>query len=555
MAFFYSERNKNLLLHVIKDFLVIKHKLSVQINRDFLEIKQGSKTVVFNKNQLDKFAEFIHGLLYSFRKNKAKKSIKQLERAGQCVISKNGISVFRPENALDAAVLGKHTTFCISQFGTPYYSTYRYQNRATVYFIFDDNRSPDDPLQTVVYMIDQYGDIELTDLENTTGIISHPYNKKQRDNYTRDYLYYLKKHDIDPEKYLTYVPLTPYEQKILETYNKEVDLATFKSLSADDIKTYLSLGHELTPEQSSYLIDQSHLWYRKDMQDVLEIYLITGYPLDEKSFNKLLALRKPGLITRYLKQRVEANNEDDGYQSYIRFYEFEAMDESLRSQIEINDKFIKELIHHGQENTALELLLRDQFSYTNIDDALHNFSDESIIKLIDFWDEECEPYFFLRELKGRPLRYYIENKMPKGQKHPILPEFSNISETYSHDELLELLKTKLYVLIRDMFDLLCAFNMLGTKFVVEQIMLPKSSMVKLNLEILMPKLMYKGNKVKLSRQEKIEFVLLIAMYRSWKKDIIKYAGWNEKKIKEIKKKAAKYTFTPPYQRIIDMNCL
>ena len=530
VAFFYSKDvDKNLLTSIFQNFLSIdKNQLSFQVTKRYVIVKKGKRTEELKQDELLRFSEIVDAALYSRKQSQLKKQIVKHEKAGKHIISRNNIHIYMPENALDASILGKNTNFCISKFGSPYYRTYRMGHQFTIYFIFDQNRTQDDPLHIVVYTIKPSGEILLTDYKNDTGTISHPYDADKRGDYTDEYIEYLKEHGINPYKYLKYVPLTHDEKYLLDKY-KYMDEVEFFDLSPEEMKEYISIGGEIGEEHVEYLIKEACKWYRTDMQDVLKTYFYTGEPLSEELFQQLLDCGNKQLTNHYLRYRIQHHNQlaDTVPHSYylLRPYEFYHVPPKERKEIKFNDSFLNDLIRYGYEEDAMEFLFQDKKIYKKVRESVRNLPVSAAKKLIDFWDISEEDYIkVLTILPAEAVGYFIKTKM----KNKTL-NIDSIYRTIYKDQLKAALENGVQILIDNASTLSQLIDLLGAPLAVEKI---KQKQVKLDYQKIFDDLYQEIRTNIPQKYHDLEFVLFL-FFIKYDTRLDKQLGWNEDYLIEL----------------------
>ena len=127
------------------------------------------------------------------------------------VMKKNGIYVFKAFNFKQCRILGKGQSWCISNWPS-YYLSYRHNKGQSQYFIFDTNKSPDDPARYVKPGVadptKHWHSSEWVDARN------HPDNINGYKS-VEDYIDYLESKGF-PKSLWTADPLTPAEIKAEE---------------------------------------------------------------------------------------------------------------------------------------------------------------------------------------------------------------------------------------------------------------------------------------------------------------------------------------------------
>ena len=239
------------------------------------------------------------------------------------------IKIYRANNVADAIILGKGTTFCISQPGNKMYKSYRDSHEATFYFVFDKNRQDD--LDIVVVDIGTSGNVLLTDRKNKTGTCEHPDSSgvKTRDHHA--YFNYLKKMGVDLSIFEN-VPHNDEEQAentLLGSQNQS--LQWFISLLPAQKSSYIGRGHILTDEQFNFLLTHK-------LRDLLEQYVSTGLVLNDFQVDSVLSDRE--LAKKYIHNRL-INVENDTYAVAITNKEFDYV--TKYNTKDIRDKIINKL--------------------------------------------------------------------------------------------------------------------------------------------------------------------------------------------------------------------
>lgn len=178
--------------------------------------------------------------------------------------SGNGIDIY-DANDVDKCIkyrngglTGKSYSFCIGAYGSSnLYQSYRDNSGSSFYFIVDKNKIKtnddgsidlDDPLHMIVYDVQNYNKIVLTDANNTTGNISEFGGDASK------YVDYLKSNGVPVEKMVNR-PKTEEESKEDKLLRRENnDLQWFINLTPDYKSKYIGRGHTLTNAQFDYLV-------------------------------------------------------------------------------------------------------------------------------------------------------------------------------------------------------------------------------------------------------------------------------------------------------------
>jgi hypothetical protein len=203
-------------------------------------------------------------------------------------------------------ISGRKYSFCIGTPPAAMHQSYRDTQTSTFWYVFDKERSLDDPLHMVVVdAVDpQYAEQRgldapylLTDANNSTGTISE-FGKS-----SKAYIDYLKQNGLPVEKILVHEPHSEEEKvalSLLKQQNPSLDwfknlgpLAQKEGLLANEDPAkltyklqsqYIGRGHDLSDEQFMYL------WPNRKQQgafNLLKQYVTTGKPLPESQFKVL----------------------------------------------------------------------------------------------------------------------------------------------------------------------------------------------------------------------------------------------------------------------------
>jgi hypothetical protein len=262
------------------------------------------------------FAEHVHGIAQMEAGEKYIKDIEKINVEGEDVIWENdkfaiydGRDVGKCIKYGEGSISGRGYRFCIGQRGSGMHQSYRDTQVSTFYYIFDKQRSLDDPLHMVVFdnvdpefakLNNQKIPVILTDANNTTGNIA------QFGNDAAAYVEYLKKNNVPVEK-MMHVPHTEEEKiaaKLLKDPNpdlewfktlgkqaKEMGLATdmdIHQLTYKLMSNYIGRGHILSDQQWKYLWD---LRQKKAAKRLLAQYVNIGRALPEEQFNDMMGIK------------------------------------------------------------------------------------------------------------------------------------------------------------------------------------------------------------------------------------------------------------------------
>lgn len=455
VAFFYEAGiDKQFIKDVFENFLRIKDKVSVDVGRTrvLVQKKGNNQTVEFERGQLLEFSEFVDGILSAqFYAEKAR-LLKNQEVAGEHVGRGDNIDVYMPKNALDAAILGKGTPFCISRFGTPYFSQYRYGHKFTIYFIFDKNRSGNDPLRIVVYMVSPEGKALLTDCKNTTGTIDHPYRPGERGKYVQEYQKYLKEHGIDVGKDLAYRPLTDKEKDIIKRFNRRLSLQQLKKITIEEFVDYMGINGSVGMDELRYILDQA-IQGNEKMKKLLEIYFHTGKPLGKDLFNKLLFLEK-SLLRKYFYHRILANNHPMG--RAINSYELAQMDKKEKDKLDFREETLSSLVN--DENGPLlydyiikykkkDKIVNSKYLISGLCFLLSSRSNISFDKKKELLDVIDYMKRIVFQCGDRDIiKYYVDNKI-RGREEISIDDAHGLINHFSREEIIEMIREKLSIIL------------------------------------------------------------------------------------------------------------
>ena len=362
-AVFYHPKRIN-FKHIMQDFLSISHLFTVNVSKGKAVIKYKDQTYTFDQDDKSwlEFEHFVHAIQAAMQERKLIAQSKKSRDAGKLIIKKNNIEIRLVRNAFEAMVLGRGTDFCISQPGTPHFNNYRLQLGMTTYFIFDKNFPAGHVLSLVVYMVDENGNVLLTDLKNNTGTIQNPYYEQtNRGDYTDEYKRYLEEHGIDIERYLVSIPLSEKEKEIVEKFSQRtLTLEEFKQLSPQEKLGYIHIGHILNDDQVRYLVD----WIEQHPYDyphikVLHQSMYYGKPLPKDLLPRLKKIKfnKTDLLKHYLDYRVQANNiYVDMHAGYpLKNYEYDFLSNKQKEELKIDKRLLNQLIFKNGKLDAILL--------------------------------------------------------------------------------------------------------------------------------------------------------------------------------------------------------
>lgn len=203
-------------------------------------------------------------------------------------------------------ISGRKYSFCIGRPPAAMHQSYRDTQTSTFWYVFDKERSLDDPLHMVVVdAVDpQYAEQRgldspylLTDANNSTGTIA------EFGNSSKGYIDYLKQNGVPVDQVLKHEPHSEEEKvalSLLKNQNSSLDwfknlgpLAQKEGLLTGEDPTkltyklqsqYIGRGHDLSDEQFMYL------WPLRKQQgafNLLKQYVTTGKPLPESQFKVL----------------------------------------------------------------------------------------------------------------------------------------------------------------------------------------------------------------------------------------------------------------------------
>lgn len=296
MAYFYKSQPH---LQTLKADMTLYHRL-VGLNKMKLFSFDDNGKLNPQFKQYESYLDWtagMHGMEYEEEKKKAGRyRPTDADMASLVPIATNGdksIKIYHAKNVNEAIILGKGTTYCISQPGNTMFKAYRDSHVATFYFVHDKNRT--DALDVVVIDVGDRG-VLLTDRPNRTGSCQNPDDASKRDSHNAfPYLNYLKRNGINTN-ILKNIPKSEdeiREDELLGRFNN--DLGWFVSLSPKYKSFYIGRGHNLTDEQFNFLM-------KHKLRDLLEQYVSTGLFLDKSQRNVVLADRE--LANKYIHNRL-----------------------------------------------------------------------------------------------------------------------------------------------------------------------------------------------------------------------------------------------------------
>lgn len=274
----------------------------------------------------------MHGMEYDLRRKEEKKykpSEDDLARIKPIFVTKDGtIKVYEALSAADAIILGRGTTFCISQPGNTMYKSYRDQHVATFYFVYDSNRTDDLDIVVVDVGKDKHSGrdvIFLTDRPNMTGTCQNPEDSNVRDSDAGPYLNYLKRMGVDTTIFKNR-PLSQAEQEEENLLGrKNNDLNWFVALSPEQKSGYIGRGYILTDAQFDFVM--------KNYRSLLEQYVSTGQQIDDYQFGKIK--KDSDLIKKYFHNRNIAISANP-YQTWTK----NEVDEIIKRKGPIYDELV-----------------------------------------------------------------------------------------------------------------------------------------------------------------------------------------------------------------------
>jgi hypothetical protein len=241
-------------------------KLKTLINTKFDVLKkkeQGKKTEIEKDEKISQ-------IVTEFKPNK------------KPLFSGDKIDLYRVSNERDAicysngGLTDKSYTFCIGQYGNVNYKNYRQSTESTFYYIVDrnyfkvdSNGSPnlDDPRHVVVYELKKfdgkYKEVFYDTTNNGYGSVmgygsgTEGFNE---DEYVVKYKEYLKSKGVDIDKLkkdgiITHMEMSDKERATLDKVAKQnKSVSWLKSLTGDELLSYIGRGHVLSDEQYEYLM-------------------------------------------------------------------------------------------------------------------------------------------------------------------------------------------------------------------------------------------------------------------------------------------------------------
>lgn len=363
----------------VVNLIDMSNKLSVILEKKPIELQVSKTGVRFGDKSYNNFlgfSEAIHGL-YSLFNPKQETKINE-DDLNEVQKVKNGrIEVKKINSADEARMYGSDQSWCIAQYGSTYWQSYRDTKESTFYFVFDGTRPMGDPLRKVAVDVNKNG-VELTDENNTTGDIS------EFGTDWRKYFAYLKSKGIDTSQFVAN-PKT--EQELIE-HNllgyKNKDLNWFQNLSYDHKSKYIGRGHELTNKQFDYL-------YNNKAYDLLNQYLNTGIPVNSYQESKLSGQLKK-TYDRKIDQFIEEIKKHPEWFFYGGLEYARGNINFIRKlhQNNLLEDFEPDVFIQNCKDDAAELI---ELGYINGDDLIKNAYDltkQGLIKFIKKYDIPIE---------------------------------------------------------------------------------------------------------------------------------------------------------------------
>lgn len=199
------------------------------------------------------------------------------------IFDKNGIKIFDANDRskciryTQGGVTGKNYSFCIGQYTSNMYQSYRDTQTSTFYFLVDNNRDFDtDPLHIVVVDNTSNRGFLLTDSTNNTGTIA------EYGNDVDGYFNYLKSKGVPAPEIFKHRPKSDEEKEEDRLLGREDrDLNWFTNLPYEYKSKYIGRGHRLSDEQFDYLWSDRN---SRGTEALLKQYLNTGIPISSHQF-------------------------------------------------------------------------------------------------------------------------------------------------------------------------------------------------------------------------------------------------------------------------------
>ena len=415
---FYKQKTP---LETLRNDLVLYKRL-VDLNK----IKLFSFDDSGNLNsQFKEYSDYLawtnamHGMDYDLKKKEEKKYRPTDEDVARLtpIWPKQGektdgkIKVYEAMNVADAIILGKGTSYCISQPGNTMYKSYRDDHVATFYFVHDKNRT--DNLDVVVvdvglrkYLKREEEVILLTDRPNRTGTCQNPDDAMKRDTDAGPYMNYLRRMGVDTSIFKNR-PQTAKEIAEEKKLGNQIDwLDWFVELTPEQKSAYIGRGHHLSDEQFDYL--------KKHNRAMMEQYVSTGGYIGDYQFGEIL--KDNELIKKYFHNRniaINANNFNNWEQPEIEYilkhkgpiYD-ELVEKIKKSVIDATEK--RESGHSPEEIIlqSWEIDILKKLDPQLYQKYLINLSHTGSLGSIDIGEVESDN---LDKLHGHTqLRYYLD---------------------------------------------------------------------------------------------------------------------------------------------------
>jgi hypothetical protein len=279
MAYFYDGNNFGDVFEKLQELLSRNYSKVPVVTRNGVNINDE---II---NDFLRFGEYVHGL----HERKIGTTISKSENSNveqtsdKPLFDKNGIKIYEGKDRstciryTQGELTGKKYSFCIGQYTSNMFQSYRDRDTATFYYVIDSNRDFDtDPLHIVVVDHNRNGFL-LTDKNNNTGRI------EEYGNDTDGYFNYLQSKGVPAPDIFVHRPKTQQEKEEDRVLGREKDdLEWFKKLSPDYKSKYIGRGHKLSDEQFDYLWADRN---SRGFETLLMQYLNTGIPISEHQFS------------------------------------------------------------------------------------------------------------------------------------------------------------------------------------------------------------------------------------------------------------------------------
>lgn len=327
IAYFHAKENIN-LNQLTRDIQSYKRL----VDRKNLPMMQINKKGAFLDNQIVNYltwTEKIHAVegQINFQNRDNSNDAKPID--GKPIFSKNNIDIYEAHGRDKCIQYGNGYSFCISQIRNTMWQSYRDLQSSTFYFVFDRNRTKQDPLHIVVVDHTKDGFL-LTDATNNTGKIA------EFGDDSESYLKHLESKGV-PRSVFQHVEYSEEEKSDKVKLGRlNIDLDFFKRLNHSEKSRYIGRGHYLSDEQFKYLLDSNFL-------DLVNQHINTGIPLSSKKINliknnnQLMKTVKRNFLIRMEKKdefddldEEDYDELDNGYYEILRIFNSQEVEKYLK---------------------------------------------------------------------------------------------------------------------------------------------------------------------------------------------------------------------------------